>query len=209
MPGEHVAIIGTTGSGKSTLARLIMGLYEPTNGMVGIDGTDIRQIDIAELRGFIGYVPQDITLFNGTVRDNIVFGTHDIRDDVILNVSEVSGVSGFVKRHSLGYDMQVGERGRQLSGGQRQSVAFARALVLDPSILLMDEPTNSMDKRTESRLIKKLKPMIKGKTVILISHRMSTLALVERIIVLDKGIVVADGPKKQVMAALDSGKLSS
>ena len=209
MPGEHVAIIGTTGSGKSTLARLIMGLYEPTNGMVGIDGTDIRQIDIAELRGFVGYVPQDITLFNGTVRDNILFGTHDVRDDVILSVSEASGVSGFVKLHSLGYDMQVGERGRQLSGGQRQSVAVARALVLDPPILLMDEPTNSMDNKTESRLINKLKPMIKGKTVVLVSHRMSTLALVERIIVLDKGIVVADGPKKQVMAALDSGKLHS
>jgi ATP-binding cassette subfamily C protein LapB len=206
--GERVAIIGQTGSGKTTLGKLIMGLYQPNQGMVGVDGTDIRQIDPAELRQFIGYVPQDITLFRGSVRDNIILGTQDVSDEAVLRASEISGVSNFIKPTAMGFDLQVGEQGKQLSGGQRQSVAIARAILQDPPILVMDEPTHSMDNRTESLLIDNLKENIEGKTLILITHRGSTLRLVERIIVLDKGNVVADGPKEQVIDALKSGKLS-
>jgi len=206
-PGEHVAIIGATGSGKTTLGKLVMGLYEPAEGMVGIDGTDIRQVDPSELRNFIGYVPQDVILFNGSVRENIVLGTHDVTDDTILNAAEIAGVADFVRSNPLGYDMQVGERGAQLSGGQRQCVAIARALLKDPRILLLDEPSNSMDNRTETGLIRKLTEIVQGKTLILITHRSTTLALVDRIIVVDKGAIVADGPKAQVLELLRSGKI--
>jgi ATP-binding cassette subfamily C protein LapB len=206
-PGEHVAIVGPTGSGKTTLGKMIMGLYEPVEGMVGVDGTDIRQIDPSELRHFIGYVPQDVTLFSGTVKENITLGTHDATDAAILASAEVSGVADFVRNHPLGYDLQVGERGRQLSGGQRQTVAIARAVLRDPQILLLDEPSNSMDNKTEARLIRRLRETIEGKTMILITHRSSTLKLVDRVIVLDKGAVVADGPKTQVLELLKSGKI--
>ena len=206
-PGEHVAVVGPTGSGKTTLGKMIMGLYEPMEGMVGVDGTDIRQIDPSELRHFIGYVPQDVTLFSGTVKENITLGTHDATDSAILASAETSGVADFVRNHPLGYDLQVGERGRQLSGGQRQTVAIARAVLRDPQILLLDEPSNSMDNKTEARLIRRLKETIEGKTMILITHRSSTLKLVDRVIVLDKGAVVADGPKTQVLELLKSGKI--
>ena len=206
-PGEHVAIVGPTGSGKTTLGKMIMGLYEPVEGMVGIDGTDIRQIDPSELRHFIGYVPQDVTLFSGTVKENITLGTHDATDGAILTAAETSGVADFVKNHPLGYDLQVGERGSQLSGGQRQCVAISRAVLRDPQILLLDEPSNSMDNKTEARLIRRLKETIVGKTLVLITHRSSTLKMVDRVIVLDKGAVVADGPKTQVLELLKSGKI--
>ncbi len=206
-PGEHVAVVGPTGSGKTTLGKMIMGLYEPMEGMVGVDGTDIRQIDPSELRHFIGYVPQDVTLFSGTVKENITLGTHDATDSAILASAETSGVADFVRNHPLGYDLQVGERGRQLSGGQRQTVAIARAVLRDPQILLLDEPSNSMDNKTEARLIRRLKETIEGKTMVLITHRSSTLKLVDRVIVLDKGAVVADGPKTQVLELLKSGKI--
>ena len=206
-PGEHVAIVGPTGSGKTTLGKMIMGLYEPVEGMVGVDGTDIRQIDPSELRNFIGYVPQDVTLFSGTVKENITLGTHDATDGAILTAAEISGVGDFVRNNPLGYDLQVGERGRQLSGGQRQGVAIARAVLRDPQIVLLDEPSNSMDNKTEAKLIRRLAGIIEGKTLVLITHRSSTLKLVDRVIVLDKGSVVADGPKEQVLGLLKSGKI--
>ncbi len=207
-PGERVGIVGQTGSGKTTLGKLILGLYEPKEGMIGIDGTDIRQIDPAELRKFIGYVPQDITLFRGSVRDNITFGTHDVSDDEVLFASEISGVSDFIKDTAMGFDLQVGEQGKQLSGGQRQSVAIARAILLDPPMIVLDEPSNSMDNKTEARLISGLVDVMQGKTIILITHRASALVLVDRLIVMDKGVAIADGPKEQVIEALKSGKLA-
>jgi ATP-binding cassette subfamily C protein LapB len=206
-PGEHVAIIGPTGSGKTTLGKLILGLYEAKKGMVLMDDTDLKQIDLAELRQFIGYVPQDINLFSGSVRDNIVLGTHDISDNVILESAEAAGVTEFVNINPLGYDMQVGEQGRELSGGQRQSVAIARSLILDPAIYLFDEPSSSMDNKTESRLIQKLSSAVEGKTLVLITHRSSVLKLVDRIVVIDRGKIVADGPKSQVLKTLESDKL--
>lgn len=206
--GERVGIIGKTGSGKSTLGKLLLSLYEPNTGTILVDDTDIRQIDPAELRRFIGYVPQDISLFSGSVRDNIIFGTHDVTDDAVLFAADIAGVSDFIKATAMGFDLQVGERGKQLSGGQRQSVAIARAILLDPPLLMFDEPSSAMDNATESMLINRLNKTIEGKTIIAISHRASVLALVDRVIVLHEGTIVADGPKAQVIEALKSGKLA-
>jgi len=206
-PGERVALIGPIGSGKTTLGKLILGMYQPTAGMVSLDGTDIRQIDPAELRRFIGYVPQDVVLFRGTIRDNIVLGAPFVEDAAILRAADLSGASQFIARHPMGFDMKIGEQGQGLSGGQRQAVAMARALLHDPPILIMDEPSSSMDNKTESVLKKRLTELLRGKTLILITHRASLLGLVERIIVIDRATVVADGPRDQVLAALRSGQL--
>lgn len=200
--GEKVGIIGPVGSGKTTLGKLILGLYEPSSGMISMDGTDIRQIDPAEARRFIGYVPQDITLFRGTIRDNITMGTHDVDDNLVLHAAELAGVDEFVKKHSMGFDIEVAEFGRGLSGGQRQSVALARAVLLDPPILILDEPTSNMDNRTEVRLRDNLSKVIKEKTLLLITHRASMLEMVDRLVVIDDGIIVADGPKASVLEAM-------
>lgn len=206
--GEKVGIIGPIGSGKTTLGKLVMGLYEPSSGMVTMDGTDIRQIDPTELRRFIGHVPQDIQLFRGTVRNNVTMGTHDVDDMTILRAAELAGVDDFVKKHPLGFDMEIGELGRGLSGGQRQCIVIARALLLDPPVLVLDEPTSNMDNRTEVRLRKKLSEVIKDKTLILMTHRASLLEMVDRLIVIDNGAVVADGPKATVLEALRRGQLN-
>lgn len=206
--GEKVGIIGPIGSGKTTLGKLIMGLYDPSSGMVTMDGTDIRQIDPSELRHFIGYVPQDIMLFRGTVRDNITMGTHDIDDMSIMRAAELATVDEFIRKQARGFDMEVGEFGRGLSGGQRQCVALARAVLLDPPVLLLDEPTSNMDNRTEMHLKDNLSKVIKEKTLLLITHRASLLEMVDRLIVIDNGAIVADGPKESVLAALKKGHLN-
>lgn len=206
-PGERVAIIGPIGSGKTTLGKLLLGLYEPTSGMVTLDDTDIRQIDPAELRRFIGYVPQEITLFHGTIRDNIVLGSPEVDDALILRAAELSGADEFIGKHPQGFDMEIGEQGRGLSGGQRQSVAIARALLHDPPILVFDEPSSSMDNRTETRLKHNLTTLLPGKTLILITHRGSLLDLVDRLVLIDNGMVVADGPRDQVLTAMKSGQI--
>jgi ATP-binding cassette subfamily C protein LapB len=175
--------------------------------MVAVDGTDIRQIDPSELRHYIGCVPQDLTLFSGTVRDNITLGTYGVDDAEILRAADLAGVTDFVKKNPLGFDMSVGERGKELSGGQRQSVAMARALLLDPPILLFDEPTSSMDNTSESKLRKRLLDIVEGKTLIVITHRASLLHLVDRIVVIANGVVVADGTKERVIEDLKSGDL--
>ncbi|MBB5348208.1 ATP-binding cassette subfamily C protein LapB [Desulfoprunum benzoelyticum] len=206
--GERVGVIGAIGSGKTTLGKLLLGLYEPDTGMVAMDGTDIRQIDPTELRHFIGCVPQDITLFRGSVRDNIILGREDVGDAEILRVADLAGVSTFVKRHAMGFDMPVGEQGRLLSGGQRQAMAMARALLLDPPVLILDEPSSSMDARSESNLRQHLNTILKGKTLILTTHRASLLALVDRVIVLDNGMIRADGPKAAILEALKNGQIN-
>jgi ATP-binding cassette subfamily C protein LapB len=206
--GEKVGIIGPVGSGKTTLGKLLLGLYEPISGMVTMDGTDIRQIDPAELRSFIGHVPQDLILFRGTIRNNITMGTHDVDDTSIMRAAELSGVDEFVKKHALGFDMEVGELGRGLSGGQRQCVVLARAMLLDPPVVVLDEPTSNMDNRTEIRLKDNLSKVIKEKTLILITHRASLLEMVDRLIVIDNGVIVADGPKASVLEALKKGRVN-
>lgn len=207
-PGEKVGIIGPIGSGKTTLGKLLLGLYQPTAGMVCMDGTDIRQIDPAQLRRVIGYVPQDIVLFRGTIRDNIILGSPDVDDDTVLRAAELAGVTEIVNHHPMGFDMEIGEQGSGLSGGQRQSVAMARAILHDPPVLVLDEPSSAMDNRTESRLKTRLATLLAPKTLILITHRASLLDLVDRIIVIDNGSVVADGPRSRVLEALKTGQLS-
>ncbi|MEJ1385775.1 MAG: type I secretion system permease/ATPase [Candidatus Sedimenticola sp. (ex Thyasira tokunagai)] len=208
-PGEKTAIIGRIGSGKSTLKKLIMGMYEPDSGSILIDGTDIHQLDPADLRRNIGYVPQDTTLFFGSVRDNIVMGVPHVEDAAILRAARIAGVTEFVDQHPSGFDMAVGERGINLSGGQRQSISIARALLLDPPILLFDEPTNEMDNSTEALLKRRLaKEVLNGKTLIVATHRASLSNLVDRIIVIEQGRIIADGPREQVMEVLREGKLN-
>jgi len=205
--GEKVGIIGPVGSGKTTFGKLVLGLYEPTGGMISMDGTDIRQIDPAELRRFIGYVPQDIVLFRGTVRDNITIGTHDVDDALIMNASKNAGVNLFVSKHPKGFEMEVEEGGRGLSGGQRQCIVLARALLLDPPVLVLDEPTSNMDNRTEGMIKQNLSGLMKDKTLLLITHRASLLEMVDRLIVIDNGTVVADGPRASVLEALKYGQI--
>ena len=206
--GEKIGFIGPIGSGKTTFGKLLLGLYQPLSGMVSMDGTDIRQIDPADLRRCIGYVSQDITLFRGTIRENIAMGTHDVEDSAILRIAELTGVNEFVKKHSMGFDMEVGELGRGLSGGQRQCVALARAMILGPPVLVLDEPTSNMDNRTEVLLRDNLSKVIKNKTMILITHRASLLEMVDRLVVIDNGTVIADGPKVSVLEALKRGQLN-
>ena len=205
--GERVAVIGRVGSGKSTLEKLAQGLYAPSSGAVRLGGTDIRQIDPAELRAGVGYVPQDLFLFYGSVRENILLGSPYAAPADLLRAVEIAGVDEFTAHHPLGLDMQVGERGEHLSGGQRQSVALARALLHNPRLLLLDEPSNSMDNATEELLKRRLAAALAGKTLLLVTHRASLLDLVDRLIVLESGRVVADGPKQQVLEALRQGKL--
>ena len=175
-PGEKVGIIGRSGSGKSSLAKLLVGLYQPDEGSLLVDGVDIRQIDVSEVRHNIGYVAQDIQLLSGTLRDNLISGARYVDDEMVLQAAELAGVHEFASLHPQGYELQVGERGQNLSGGQRQNVALARALLLDPPILLLDEPTSAMDNTGEERLKQRLHGVIEKKTVILVTHRASLLS---------------------------------
>lgn len=198
-PGEHVALLGRVGSGKSTLARLLLGIYEPDEGAVLVDDTDIRQIDPAELRVSIGSALQEAWLFSGTLRQNIAIGARRPDDAAILAAAKASGAHEFIARHPQGYDLVVGERGEGLSGGQRQQVCLARALVGDPPVLLLDEPTSAMDSTSERAVIEQLRAATAGRTLLLVTHRPSLLALADRVIVLDRGRIVADGPREEVM----------
>lgn len=206
-PGEHVGIIGKVGSGKSTINRLILGLYQPTGGKVKIDGADIQQLDPAEVRKAIGYVPQDVVLFYGSLRDNITIGMPYVEDYGILQAAALAGLDELISNHPAGFDMPIGERGESLSGGQRQSVAIARAVVHEPVALLLDEPTSSMDYSSEDALKARLATYTRGKTMILVTHRTSLMDLVDRLIVIDRGTIVADGPKDKVVEALRTGKV--
>ncbi len=207
--GEKVGIIGRIGSGKSTIERLVLALYEPTEGSVLIDNTDTRQLDPADLRRSIGVVPQETYLFYGTVKENIALGAPFADDEMILRAARIAGVDEFTSKHPQGLDMPVGERGASLSGGQRQSIGIARALLLDPPILIFDEPTSSMDNTTEGRFKTRMQTLLPNKTMILVTHRASLLTLVDRLLVMDGGRIVADGPKGEVMEALSSGRIQT
>jgi ATP-binding cassette subfamily C protein LapB len=207
--GERVGVIGRIGSGKSTIAKLIVGLYQPAGGAVYIDGTDARQIDPADLRRNIGYVPQNLVLFSGTVRDNLLLGAGGADDAALLRAAQLSGLDEHLRRHPLGFDLPVGERGEALSGGQRQAVALARALVTDPPILLLDEPTHAMDHSSEERLKARLGGELKDRTLVVITHRESLLALVDKLLIIDSGKVMAYGPKDAVLQALAEGRVAA
>lgn len=204
-PGEHVAIIGRIGSGKSTIQKLLLGLYEPDSGQILIDGIDINQIDPADLRKSISYVSQDIMLFRGTVKDNILYrATHASETDMI-RASRISGTYEFVKKHPKGYEMTVGDRGQGLSGGQRQSIGIARAFLLNSPIMLMDEPSNAMDQLTEAKLLEQLSINLEGKTSLLVTQKMTLLKIVSRVIVINEGRVFIDSPKESALVQLQGG----
>ena len=208
-PGERIGIIGRSGSGKSTLARLMMGFYEPDEGQLLLDNLDLRQLDIADLRQQIGYVAHDLPLLAGSLRDNLTLGARYISDSRMLEVARITGVDELALRHPQGFDRPVGERGQLLSGGQRQAVLLARALLLDPPIMLLDEPTSHMDNGSEDLLRQHLYQLMPGKTLLLVTHRMSMLTLVDRLVVMDSGRIVADGPKDAVIEALRKGQIGS
>lgn len=201
-PGERVGIIGTMGSGKSSLARLILGLYQPTEGLVRFGGVDIRQMPTADLRSRMGVMPQDIVLFYGTVRENIVLGDPTINDHMVLRAATLAGVSDFIKGTAAGFATQVGEQGKALSGGQRQAIALARAIVRDPDVIVLDEPTSNMDTDSERNVQTRLMNIIGDRTLILITHRLSMLRIVDRLIVLEGGKIRYDGPRDAVLAKL-------
>lgn len=207
-PGERVALIGRVGSGKSTIQRLMMGLYQPSDGAVLLDGIDLRQLDPADVRRNVGCVSQDVMLFYGTLRENITFGLPYADDGAVLAAAETAGLADFVNRHPRGFDMAVGERGESLSGGQRQSVGLARAVLHNAPILLLDEPTSAMDFSTEAQITQRIGAFAQDKTVVLVTHRTSLLAMVTRVIVIDGGRVVADGPRDRIMEALASGRVA-
>lgn len=205
--GEKVGVLGRVGSGKSTLNKLILGLYQPDEGAVLVDGIDLRQLDPAQLRRQVGYLAQDITLFYGTLGDNLRVGKPQADDAALVRAAEISGISEFVNTHPRGFDMPVGERGETLSGGQRQAVGLARAVLGDPPVLLLDEPTGAMDHSTEEAVCKQLTEFMRHRTALIVTHRNALLALVDRLIVVDAGRIVADGPKDRVVAALRSGQI--
>ncbi|KIC37119.1 ATPase [Ruegeria sp. ANG-R] len=194
-PGEKVAVLGQIGSGKSTVARLLLGLYHPRVGSVMLDGLDIRQIDPGDLRHNIGSLLQDVWLFSGTVRDNITSGTVRPHDDELVRAGRIAGVEDFIARHPHGYDQKVAERGEGLSGGQRQAIALARALIGRPPVLLLDEPTSAMDVKSEAEIIGRLKEATPDTTMVVVTHRTSLLELVDRVIVIEDGKVAMDGDK--------------
>ena len=198
-PGEKVAILGRVGSGKSTVARVILGLYPPESGLVLVDGTEVRQLNADRLRRHIGSVLQDTVLLSGTVRDNIVLDRAHVDDEELLRVARLSGTHDFMGRLANGYELRLADRGDSLSGGQRQSIAVARALAGKPSILLLDEPTSAMDTQTEMALIDRLQSEMADRTALIITHRLPLLKLVSRIIVMDQGKVIADGPRDAVL----------
>ncbi|MEY3219093.1 MAG: hypothetical protein RIT27_450 [Pseudomonadota bacterium] len=207
--GEKVGIIGRTGSGKSTLAKLLLNLYQPSEGNVLVDGLDVRQFDPITIRQQLGYVPQEITLFYGTIRDNLIMGSPLVTDQQLLQAIRIAGIEEWLQRYPLGLEMPIGENGRGLSGGQRQSIALARSLINNPNILLFDEPTNGLDNQAEEQFKQRLQPYLVTKTLLLITHRASLLNLVDRLIVLDNGKIIADGARDVILQALSNGQIKT
>lgn len=204
--GEKVAIIGAVGSGKTTIERLILNLYQPESGSVQLDGTDVRQIDPGDLRRSIGVVQQNPQLFYGSIRENITMGHETASERAVLQAAELSGVIEFLGEFELGLDTQVGERGEALSGGQQQAVAVARALLYDPPVMILDEPTASMDAGSEARLVKRLQSLCKDKTTIMITHKGAMLTVVDKIMLVDKGRIIALGPRDEIIRNLKNRK---
>jgi len=205
-PGERVGIVGMVGSGKSTLGKLLCGLYRPGSGTIELGDNEIRQYSMSDLRQAIAYVGQEPELFTGSVRENVLF-TQNYDEHQFQIVTDTSGVANFVRNHPHGYDIQVGERGKFLSGGQRQAVALARAMMGSAKLYYLDEPTSSMDNVSEAAFIHGFANWVEPDTTIIIAtHRNSLLKLVDRVVVLDKGKVVADGPREEIIKKLSNSK---
>jgi ATP-binding cassette subfamily C protein LapB len=205
-PGERIAILGKIGSGKSTILRMMAGLYQPTDGFVEVDGLDLRQIDPVDFRTHVGFVSQEPRLFYGSLKENVLLGRPNADVGHFLEVARQTGMDKLAAAHPMGYDLPVGEMGSLLSGGQRQLVALARCLVTRSQILLMDEPTSSMDAQSEASFINHLRSAVHGQTLVVVTHRPALLDVVDRIIVVDGGKILADGPKAKVLAMLAGQK---
>src|SRR6185437_3783932 len=204
-PGERIGIIGRIGSGKTTIGRLLAGFYEPQDGRVLVDDVDLRQYDPADLRTGVGFVLQDTDLFFGKLRDNIALGKPNATDEEILTAARLAGVEQFIAGHPLGYEMPISEGGRSLSGGQKQAIGLARAMIRNPKIIFMDEPTAHFDVRSEAEFLERLKAIAKtDMTIIVSTHRPSLLSLVNRILVFERGKLVADGPREAILATLQA-----
>jgi ABC-type multidrug transport system fused ATPase/permease subunit len=199
--GEVIALVGPSGAGKSTLASLIARFYDPTAGCVRLDGVDLRDLPLAELRSQIGMVFQDTFLFSATVRDNIAFGRPGATDDGVVAAAQAANAWEFIERLPNGLDTEVGERGMHLSEGQRQRLAIARALLRDPRILILDEPTSALDARSEQLLQGALDALVRGRTTFVIAHRLATVRRADRIVVLDGGRIVEEGSHNQLLQA--------
>lgn len=203
--GERVALLGRTGSGKSTLLRLLSGLYMPTKGRVLMDGVDIHQIDPSIFRHSVGYMTQDVRLFSGTLKDNLLLGAGDVSDDRLLETAKVTGIDRYLSYHPKGFDMPIYEGGGGLSGGQKQAVGLARLMLADPGVFLLDEPTAAMDQQTENEFIQRFSAWLgKDRSLVIATHKPSILSLVSRIIVLEQGQVLIDGPRDQVLQQLST-----
>jgi ATP-binding cassette, subfamily B, bacterial len=200
-PGQTVALVGATGAGKSTLAKLVARFYDPDGGRVLVDGHDLRDVTERSLRSQLGIVPQEGFLFSGTIRDNIAFGRPDAGDDEVYAAARAVGAHEFIERLPDGYDTEVGERGGNLSAGQRQLVAFARATAADPRILILDEATSNVDVRTEAQIERGLRRLLAGRTAIVIAHRLSTIRGAGRIVVLDHGLIAEQGTHEELLEA--------
>jgi ATP-binding cassette subfamily B protein len=199
-PGSTVALIGHTGSGKTTLASLVGRFYDVTDGRVELDGVDVRDVTLHSLRRAIGVVTQEPFLFSATVRENIAFGAGDATDEQVARAAELAQAKEFIERLPDGYDTVIGERGITLSGGQRQRIAIARALIVDPRVLVLDDATASVDATTESLIKRGLREVMRGRTTIIIAHRLSTISLADEIVVLDEGRIVARGTHERLLA---------
>ena len=201
--GEKVAILGRNGSGKSTLMKLASGLFKATDGLVLYDGVDIKQLHTKDLSRSIGIVLQDVQLFSGTVRENITMGREDISQDDLIEAGKLSGLDGFISKIPGGYDLQLLDGGKGLSGGQRQAIALTRAIVHKPSHFILDEPTSAMDMNAENLFINQVGKILKDSTMLIVTHRMPILNLVDRIIVMNEGQIVEDGPKDEIIQKLN------
>lgn len=204
-PGEHVAILGKIGSGKSTILKLLLKLYEPTDGAIFIDDIDLAQIDPADLRRSLGYVSQSVSLFHGTLKDNITFRASYVNDEEMKKAATISTVDKFANIHPRGYEMEIGENGEGLSGGQIQAVGIARVFLFNYPVMLFDEPTSSMDRQTEMKVLNNLSLSLKSKTMVLVTQKMSLLDLVEKVIVINNKTVYINGKKEDVIKLLSEG----
>jgi ATP-binding cassette subfamily C protein LapB len=207
VPGEHVAVMGPVGSGKSTLLKVMAWLFPSEKGQVLLDGLDMAQISPADLRAQIAWVGQDPVLFRASLRDNLLMAVPHVSDERLQHVLRLTGILNWVAAHPMGLDMPIGENGASLSGGQRQMVALARALLADAPVILLDEPTSAFDAAGEQRLLEALQPELQGKTLVLATHRPAPLSLVSRIVLLDGGQILSDGPRDAVLQAVKEGRI--
>ena len=198
-PGETVALVGETGAGKSTVAKLLLRLYDVTAGAVRIDGLDVRDVRLADLRDAVGYVSQDVFLFDGTVRENVAYGSFDATDEAVIEAAKMAEAHDFIADLPDGYDTRVGERGVKLSGGQRQRVSIARAMLQAPEILVLDEATSAVDTATELAIQRGLARLAEGRTTLVVAHRLSTVRDADTVLVVEGGRVVERGTHGELL----------